>query len=447
MPGVRLNDTFADRLVRKAGTVPVEWIALPPGRDGDFALLRLTSSLATRDAFLVCVLPKLLCGNPTAALLAGIASALSIPESSSADAGSLTFTAAPTCIFPRLWIVAVHGRCELAALRDMRRLCDDLYELTRDLAGPWRFIVLRQVAGLEDIPEAQSWDGCEANAEALPFGSGAPALEHAALNVHLGFRIWWECAGQPDEIARTLVAVAGAAIRESLDPDEMLWAALRERSPASGGLDTEALRSFFDGLDRGSTQTLLASAIVPADRSRRLAAFAHAGVLWRPPGSLHWWLTVAAARAVETCPRLRDSLGINVEQGSRLVSAARTNLPLSSWVRGLTEIVEHELLARCRANPDIERVIVREGFVEELTELRSRSRRQDRGNEGLPLVEFAGFYHLQRLVLAGRTGRALPLSPTRLNAIRDLRNLVAHLHPVTWKQVRSVILALAELQG
>jgi hypothetical protein len=120
------------------------------------------------------------------------------------------------------------------------------------------------------------------------------------------------------------------------------------------------------------------------------------------------------------------------------------NPAVALWTLGLTFVVERQLFALC--HHDATAVDRLRRFVDD-RELKVRSRRSPRltiRGDDHPL-DHASFFELQSIVLSEDFSPKIPLTVTELNQVRHVRNLCAHLRPITWRAVRKTVEAISAL--
>ena len=125
--------------------------------------------------------------------------------------------------------------------------------------------------------------------------------------------------------------------------------------------------------------------------------------------------------------------------------AVRRNHLLANWALQLTSCVERELVNICKTDPEIEDRIDSLGLSERLVAERATKSSRFAYHPETALVEFASFGDLVQLVSMAGPRLGIPVSVRRLDSVRLVRNLAAHLHPVSWLGIRTVLEAIEDL--
>lgn len=348
--------------------------------------------------------------------------------------------------WPRLAVVPVASGIAAEELANMLRWARQLAEATKNLEGPIHSVFI--VAAGTHFPDGEMpevWSPWRPVVEDLPYGRAVSDIIQAGFDVYLSLRVYWEAAGCPDDLTRLepvfrrspeLVLAADADRRVDRIFDD-----LAEDKDDHG----ELLEIFGQAFEEPDVRVVLKTGAVsrPKIPAWRLVV---AGLAWCPPGQARLLVTPNAARCLSRSPKFRQRHGMTDETCSAFRRAVRNSPVLASWIWQLATHVEREMVIHCQRDPAINRKIEQLGLREKLIEERARV---DCGLAyDLPsdLVEYGSFGDLQTVITGADFKDPFPASAKRLEQIRLTRNLCAHLHPVTWPAVRSVLMVLGELR-
>jgi hypothetical protein len=254
--------------------------------------------------------------------------------------------------------------------------------------------------------------------------------------------VYWEAAGQ-EELLEMLGPVFGRSVEFAIAPDtdkrvdRQFDTLLEAREVPTQDL-VEAFETAFEGRQ---ARVVLANGVV-VDSTVPLWRLQTSGLAWCPPGSPHAFITPLAARRLIGCERFVKRHGLTPDRALVFRRAVRHNHMLSGWVLQLTAQVELELLMICRQDGDIDGKIEHFGMVDRLRQEYARVAKDIAYDVKDGLIEYASFRDLQTLIAQTELGRRCPVSEALLNRVRQTRNLCAHLHPVSWQAVRTVLTAL-----
>lgn len=373
-----------------------------------------------------------------AELLAAVAEEIGANTESTAEA--LVLKHVDRLQWPRLLLASLRSDAPVdATVRSARELAD----ATRDLQGPLRFVLL--------LPDGLSWPASErplvweplyGAPHPLPFHLPSRSLRDAGFDTYLSCRLYWEAAGRPSYLSAFVDLLERAAeMMMAADADDRIDRALDERWTALLGPPDEIESLFRAACDRAQARVVLRTGIVMQTRTS-LDHLEAKGLCWRPPGSLHALLTPLAAFQLA-----RGSVGASLplEERVSLRRIARHNQLLGAWVLQLTGHVEREMVWRCQRDGRIQERLTSSGMLERLRAEQQRNPTSLAYSPSEDPLDYASFGDLISLLTLPGLGRNLPMSRQRLEEARHARNLSAHLRPVTWRAVHSVLLLLEQL--
>lgn len=446
LDGVVCDDRFARHLGRELRSTNVRVVLLSPGTMLEYAAMRLAANADIH----ISMLPTLrVCGNGRADLIRALENRLGVEPTEPDDMEGFILRNIDHFAFPQGFIVGV----EPTAAGDLLSVIEAatrLAEGTKNLAGPTTVIVMAVGApavldGCGASPLV--WEPLNAWPEHLPAVDECRDLEIAGFRVYLSLRIYWEAAGQPESIERlATLHLRAAEFLVASNTDSRIDAAF-DASASERTLPASELMVLFDAaFDAKAVEVVLQTGFVVNVQVPiwRLIA---AGLAWRPPGVPHCYITGAAARVLAAFTPFRARHRLDDRKAAAFRRAVHQNCFLASWIMSLTAFVEYEMMTVCRTEVPIDTMINKLGLAMPLRAARERSPRQLAYAPTDDLLSYASFGDLQRIVVETSIGNRFPVSRRRLNEVRNVRNMVAHLHPVTWPAARAVLLALQEMRS
>lgn len=420
--------------------------ALSPGRDLETFASQVAASVASSQDCVVDTQHPVDASRLPAAAIEELCNALSLRPPEPLKAADLVLLNPDRFLLPRLVIIPVCGSVDGVDLDAATAELSDFAHATKDLGGPVGFLVILG-AGL-GVPAA--WRGevappATAAPLPLPFWRSDRPLVDAGYDTSLSLRVYWEAAGQEQAAARLAPVRHQAAGWVGLDDSDRRLDQAFDAVHALHGTEGANIGRIFSRAFSGETaRKVLATGCV--DKSLfALADLVSNGVAWCPPGGLRALVAPFAAFCLTQGPNLvaaslwRDSTPMDFRR------SVRRNHLLANWALQLTSCVERELVNICKADPRIEDRMDSLGLSEKLVAERAKKSSSLAYDPETALVEFASFGDLVQLVSTAGPTLGVPVSVRRLDSVRLVRNLAAHLHPVSWLGIRTVLEAIEDL--
>lgn len=346
---------------------------------------------------------------------------------------------------PSIIIVSVAGRVTQARLDGLCTLCNRAATYTKDLEGPLRFIVLVESPTLKSTLSLSEvvWEPTLPSSIPFRLDDASFSFEPAGFSIYMAHKVYWEGSGRLDLInlfhEQTIQAQAYIQRPKADDfIDKMLDRAVL--------LDEEEGRRLADiclsNIDPAIGRKTLLSGIINRSRLANKGDLISNGLCWNPPGSMHLHITVLAARHLCANSRICSEYGLTGTDFDSIVRASRYNPMIGNWVMGLTSLIELEMLTACRNSDMTNDIFSRLGYLDDLTVQSRKARLDMMYNNRLDLVDFATFHQLLETITHGAFRVPFPISRERLCKIRDIRNMVAHLHHVRWDSIKDVLNSL-----
>lgn len=448
LEGVVCEDRFVGKIASGLRTEPIQLVIVPPGRELDDAAMTLET--AVRDVHLSTLRPVRGRVGGDDDLIRALEEHFGAEPAPTASPESFILQHTERLVYPQSFLVLLRSSVE-EDMAPIVRSAVTLAEGTKNLSGPMTFVLLAdgtRHSGSIQGSAVKVWEPMEAWPEHLPFGEEAGDLEGLGFRIYLSWRIYWEACGQPSSMRRIgSLHLRTAELLCSADADARIDAAF---DAAARELDPELLerwsRLFEAAFEPLAAQVVLRTGFVVGARLPR-REFVAAGLAWCPPGGPHGYITGPAARLLSRSSAFRARWRLDERQAASFRRAAHQNYFLASWVGGLTALVEYGMMTLCQTDPGIEAKIARLGMEGNLRVAQERNPSDLMYDPPDDLLGYASFGELQRLIAETELSHRFPVSKKRLNEVRNVRNLVAHLHPVGWPAVRAVLQALREMRG
>lgn len=447
LEGLICEDRFVGRVAAGLRTEPVQLVIVPPGRELDDAAMALEA--VALDVHVSTLRPVRARVDRDDDLIRALEEHFGAEPSPTASPESFILQHTERLAYPRSFLVPLRSSAEEDGAAVVRSAVA-LAEGTKNLSGPMTFVLLAERTchgGTVQGAVVKLWEPLEAWPEHLPFGEEAGDLEGLGFRVYLSWRIYWEACGQPSSMRRIgSLHLRTAELLCSADADARIDAAFdvaaRELDP---GLLERWSRLFEAAFEPRTAQVVLRTGFVVGARLPRRELVA-AGLAWCPPGGPHGYITGPAARLLSRSGGFRARWRLEERQAASFRRAVHQNYFLASWVGGLTALVEYGMMTLCQTDPGIEAKIARLGMEGSLRVAQERNPSDLMYDPPDDLLGYASFGELQRLISETELSHRFPVSKKRLNEVRNVRNLVAHLHPVGWPAVRAVLQALREMR-
>lgn len=446
LPGVTCLDTFLGDVVASCQRAPHTLVVLPPGRLPELVAQQVGLEAHRLDGHEVSMgryAPSDASPEECGACLAGTVLGWEAREANDLD-GTVLAQSAGLCR-PRLAVALVEPEVSADATARGAAVADRIYELTKNTAGPVRFLFL--LAHAHSRPAGVSaavWPALDIWPHSIRFDTDARSRMSRAWDTYMSLRVYWEGSGQPawmlalDSEARAIEPSAnGHGADNALDRafGRVLVPGPREVSACGEAFEASFAGNAADCLLRTG---LVVHARVPVDQ---LVA---EGLAWCPPNSSQAWLTCRAARALAHYPPVRTHLERIHSTPESMLTAARTNPLVALWTLGLAFIVERQLLALCHRNDTALQRFLEMVDARELSVRSRQSRGLMRPTSPHPL-DHATYAELQNIVLAEDFVPRVPLTANALNQVRRVRNHCAHLRPISWRAVHATVEAISAL--
>lgn len=448
LDGVACEDRFVDKIAAGLRTEPVQLVILPPGREIDDAAMAIETT--ARDVHLSTLRPVRARVGSDDDLIRALEEHFGAEPAPTASPESFILQHTERLVYPQSFLAVLLGSSAEEDMAAIVRSAVALAEGTKNLSGPMTFVLLaegtrhgRTVQGAV----VKLWEPLEAWPEHLPFGEDAGDLEALGFRVYLSWRIYWEACGQPSSMRRIgSLHLRTAELLCSADADARIDAAFDAAArELDSGLLERWTRLFEAAFEPRAAQVVLRTGFVVGARLPRRELVA-AGLAWCPPGGPHGYITGPAARLLSRSGGFRARWRLDERQATSFRRAVHQNYFLASWVGGLTALVEYGMMTLCQTDPGIEAKIARLGMEGSLRIAQERNPSDLMYDPPDELLGYASFGDLQRLIAETELSHRFPVSKKLLNEVRNVRNLVAHLHPVGWPAVRAVLQALREMR-
>jgi hypothetical protein len=379
-------------------------------------------------------------------LVAPFADSLGLERSHEQQPEDIVFRNAGRFEWPQLVVICLPESAPAEAQQKAENHAGRMSTATKDLRGPITFLLLLRWRPGTQMEGCLVWAPVTAFPEEPPFWDGAQHLVRAGFKTYLALRAYWEAAGQPQALEQLrAIFESEAALMAAPDPDERIDG-LFDRLATAADDPTSVAELFSAAFDSDSCRSVLRTGVILHSRLP-LPVLEAAGLAWCPPGCPRPVLTSRAAHALERHRVFSATYLEEAHQRLGVRCAARRNPLLSTWIGSLVSHVEREMLAVCQRDEEINGLLDTLALAPQLRLERSRSPRHFAYDPPGDLVSYASFGELQTLITKSHMAAAFPVSSKRINDMRHIRNLTAHLHPVTWRAARCVLETIQHFLG
>lgn len=448
LPGMSCEDRFVMDLACSLGSQPVHIVALSPGRRLDDACTALTTCVRERNG------PSLekmreVGAHPAPTVvdfLCTVAQTLGWISTDPVTVESLILANVERLAWPRVVLLPIAPGACISNVELLLHSAREMAEGTKNLDGPLTFVLLIP-AGVEPLanPAVEVWEPLHPWPDPLPFRRGEQSLRNTGFDIYLSQRIYWEAAGQPQFIGLlSEVFRRSSELIMASDADNRIDQAFDTLLASEGPPGAYLAGLFENAFDATGARAVLKTGIV-AKANLPLQHLLAAGLIWYPPGSPRAFITPLAARLLSAFPNFGRRSGLSPNGMSAFRRAARHNQLLASWVLQLTTHVEREMTVVCQRDGSLNDKLDQLALRDKLTQEREKMPPTLVYDMRDDLIDYASFGDLQTLVTQTNLARHFPVSASKLNQIRQTRNLSAHLHPVTWQAVRNVLSVIEQI--
>ena len=447
LPGLRCIDEFALNLALSLEDKHVTAVALGPHRDPERSFRDVAAACRQVDGPVLSKIATFQAAEGLNGFLIALSNTMGWDVPADLNPEQLLLGNVNRLVWPPAMAVAIlPAGLEEDQVFEVWTTCLDIAEATKNLEGALSFLLfmphgIRIPCGMDfDV-----WGPSVPYTLPLPFRRPDRSLVETGFNVYLSHRIYWEASGQ-SPLAERIAGFAqlSPSLSSSMTIDERLEQTF-DRVHAEDKNEDHYLEAFDKHVESLPNLAMLRQGILPAGIADEKALSAE-GVVWHPPQDPRPLLTCRAAFSLANQTSFRRRTGLTSQESvKRFRRAVRRSPLLSSWVLGLTALVERELAEACRGDSTIAEKIKNLGLQQKLQEEKSRTPTELIFAPSEDLIDYASFGELQRLVGYAGNSKSFPISMERLDRIRRTRNLCAHLKAVSWTAAKTILSVLEKL--